>query len=98
MAGELEGHELINAWLRAHQLTAERFEQNEDGELVAVMPGRWRVLEDDEAAGVNEGDEGTLEASMVGAPELGNHRIWYGLRIDGMTDPVEVQPDALEQV
>lgn len=83
--------ERIEAELEHHMLVAEEWRDGEDG-TEAVLKYRWGVIEEDEDAGLFEGDEGRVVASVVGAAKYGNERVSFGFVADGMDGPVECRP------
>lgn len=55
--------------------------------------GRASAITEDEDRGLYEGCEGELTASVVGAPEHGNERVYFGFMEDGSDCPIEVEPN-----
>lgn len=59
---------------------------------------RVRVLEDDDEAGLSEGEEGVLVLEKVGAPEFNSERVAVSILIDGESSTREVDPGIIEGV
>lgn len=57
---------------------------------------RARMTEDNDDEGVFSGDEGWLVPCKVGAVEYGSTRTVLYFLADGMSSPIEVQPDQIE--
>lgn len=91
--------EMIEAWLRTKGQTAGEWRTGDDGRDEAVLPGKWRVVEDVNAQeGPFEGDEGEAIVSCVGGAEHGNLRVHLGFQAEGFDLPLEVSLDYLEPV
>jgi hypothetical protein len=81
---------LIEAELQRQGFSAKEWREDPDDGLTAVI-GRFEVVHDAlEDSGIYLGDEGVLEASVVGAEEYHNVRVWLGFRADGLDSALEV--------
>lgn len=60
--------------------------------------GLFAVIEDNDEAGIYEGDEGTLIACVVGAAEFGNERVAFVFTADGCDSGSEVSPYDVEAI
>jgi hypothetical protein len=95
---EAQERALIEAALSRAGYRAESWRASEEnaGRAEAVV-GRFRVLQDDDEAGLFADTEGVLTAVCVGSAERRNLRVAFGFLEDGMTADVEVRDlDALE--
>jgi hypothetical protein len=82
--------EMIEAAVTARGLAVKDWRDDPDDGLTAVL-GRFRVAVEDEREGLYDGDEGVLIASVVGARQYGNERIYFGWTPDGMDEAGEVR-------
>lgn len=82
---------LIEERLRSDGLHPDEWRNDEDGQIEAVL-GKWRVTDEDEDKGLYEGEEGTLTASVVGAPEHGNEQVKYHICLEDQEVGIECRP------
>lgn len=80
---------MIEAAVSGQGMTVQEWNA-EDGRPVAVL-GRYRATADDEDNGVFEDMEGVMTATVVGAAQYHNERVWFGWRKDGMDTAVEAR-------
>lgn len=91
MSAAARHQQIIEEKLKHEMLAVDRFVDGEDVRE-AILKHTWEVVEDDENAGLFEGDEGEVRASVVGAPEYGNERVTFSLHTEDHTDGVECRP------
>ena len=71
--------EMIEAALASNGFPVDSWDETGDDGLTAKIAGTFTATEDDERAGIYEGDEGTLYAICVGSDAHGNRRVmvWF---------------------
>lgn len=95
---EIEDCKMIRDAARRHGFEVAEFYEHEDNGLTGKL-GRFRVIEGDDDRGLYEGDEGELEACIVGAVKHNNQRVSFGFTPDGYDSADEVWDfDLLEQI
>jgi hypothetical protein len=82
---------MIERFAKSEGLPISSWDAEHENGLTAKL-GRARVVEDDEDHGLYGGDEGELEACVVGSEENRNQRVSLGLIIDGYDEASDV-PD-----
>lgn len=85
---------LIQARLDRAGMVAHEWRDGDDG--TEALLGRYAAFEDDDSAGLYEGDEGELSAYVVGAQRYHNERVMFGLQVDGTDCAIEVSLDTVE--
>lgn len=84
--------EMIEERLKSDGLTADEWRVGDSNRPEAVFKNTWEAIEDLDHGMVSEGEEGTLHAGVVGAPEYGNERVVYQFTAEGSDVPVECVP------
>lgn len=85
----MSDREMIEQALEREMHPVESWADDPDNGVTAALQGRWRVIEDDEDAGLYAGDEGAISACVVGAEQYGNRHVSYSFHADGF-DPVDL--------
>lgn len=96
-----ESKAMLTKRAEADGLAIACFEVNDDGEELAKIDGKWCVVEGDDDVGLYEGDDGTLELTIVGSTEHDNRKVQVGLVCEGRDGSTEVRgaiADVLEPV
>lgn len=89
--------DMISREVERHGYSVREWRDGEDG-LEGVV-GHFRVDREDEDAGLCDGDEGSLVASIVGAEQYGNRRVHFGLNVKDYDSSYDVSDlDAVEPV
>ena len=81
--------ERIEEALAREGFTAQEWIEHPDNGLTAVV-GRFVVQTDDEDAGLYGGDEGKLDACVVGAEQYANQRVSWTFTAEGYDEGNEV--------
>jgi hypothetical protein len=91
--------ELIEAAVWREGYTVERWDEEHENGLTAFVKGRFRVVEGNDDVGLYEGDEGTLNACVVGSEQYRNRRVAWGLLVDEYDSNTDVDDlTVLEQL
>jgi uncharacterized cupin superfamily protein len=82
--------EMIESVVASNGFTVERWDEEHENGLTAIIAGTFTVLEDDEEHGLYEGSEGVLEVCVVGSEEHRNRRVAFSLLEEGYDSSNEV--------
>lgn len=82
--------EMIEQALAHNGFTVERWDEENENGLTAVVAGTFTVIEEDEDRGLYDGDSGKLEVCVVGSAENRNQRVYFGFVPDGYDEANEV--------
>lgn len=83
---------MIEERLHSDGLNADEWRVGDSERPEAVFQNTWEASEELDHGMVSVGEEGTLYASVVGAPEHGNERVAYHFLAEGTDVPVECRP------
>lgn len=87
----MDNKEMIEARCQREGLTIQAWDEEHENGLTAKL-GRYTVVTPDyEDDGLYEGDEGELEACVVGAVQYGNQRVSFSFIPDGCDGGPEVR-------